>query len=206
MATKVCEVHAAGSGGMMTTNQPTRHTGSLPELWRAWTQVVGQFAIRKRTSANLSAKDYEVLYREIVSQCETRATYEQSCGDFFRRLGDVVRPWVSLQAFRHADSEILTELYSQCLTIDRQMQGGRVTWSEFAHRHGKVIVALTTTLGVIGIGVFTDVPTWAAETLSSWGRLVRLWLLRRSAAEVILMTAVVALALGWLLVSRTRRS
>ncbi len=176
----------------------------LPDLWRAWTQVLGLFASRARRGRGPADGEYESLHRTLVALCDEQAAADGAGGELCRHLGAVARPWVSLRVLKTTDDELLAALYSQCLELDRDLHGGREL------REGLPGWVVPTGVGVavavvLGIGLLTGLFGWAAEKGETWILTMRLWCVQRTTAELVLLAVVVVVALGGVIVSWTRR-
>lgn len=180
----------------------TTATDPLPELWRAWTRIIGLSARRGRAGLRPNAEDYKALHHQLLAVCDEYAATDEE----YRQLGEIVRPWVTLQVLQLTDRELLVGLYAQCRRIDRSMHGGRGLPDERTHGVSPATVFLMLVVGLAAVSAFTGVYVWVSEQLNTGGYLLRLWWVRRSTAELVFIGAAVVVAVVWVLLSRTRRS
>lgn len=187
----------------MATRPSFRPIEPLPELWREWARLVGQFAGRNGSAVQLTEAAYGALYARITALCDEQADASSEAREFFRHLGEVVRPWVTLNAFRLADAELLSELHARATALDRDLHGGRAAPLELP---GWVVPL--TVWGLAGVCLLA-IAWWVGlfERVADWVRAVRLWAIRGSPSEwVWVMVIVVVLLLVCGLIFRPRRS
>jgi len=174
----------------------------LPELWRAWTRIIGRLARRAGSGLRLNSEEYETLHRALLALCDEHAATDES----YRQLGEVVRPWVTLQVLQMTDRELLVGLYAQCWRIDRDLHGGHGLRAERARWVTPSTAFLALVVSLVAVGALTGLYVWVSEQLNVGGYFLRLWWVRRTTAELVFIGAVVVVGVVWVLLSRTRRS
>lgn len=183
-------------------NRPPGVVEPLPELWRAWTRIIGLFAKRGRSSLRPSPGEYESLHRALLALCEDHAT----TSEYYRQLGEMVRPWITLHVLQVTDHGLLSELYKRCRRIDQDLHGGDESRDERARWLTPTIVAWVLVPCVLGVCAFSGLYGWVSDKLNTWSFVVHLWWVRRTTAEVILLAGVVIGVAACFVVSRTHRS
>jgi len=98
------------------------------ELWQRWTEVVRQFALRRRSRRWLSEREYHALRQSLLEACRSLAgTADGEARALYERLESVAEPWLTLYALERAEREVLFDLFQGCRQVGREL-GGR-TWS-----------------------------------------------------------------------------
>src|SRR5438445_314766 len=95
---------------------------ALRELWHRWSQVVEQFARRRRARRRLTPREYGTFHHELVQLC--RALAEGAVGAErvrYEGLEALAQPWLALRALEQADREVLFDLLQRCLRAEQEL-------------------------------------------------------------------------------------
>jgi serine/threonine protein kinase len=96
-------------------------SGTLWKSWRQWTAIVEHFALNK-SHVHVNRQSYEKLYRTLVEACRGRAAKAQGPRrDFYRRLTDLVIPWMTPMVLESTDREILFSVLSYCRQFEQEL-------------------------------------------------------------------------------------
>jgi serine/threonine-protein kinase len=97
------------------------HAGAAPigstllEDWRSWTTVVESFVHGRGGRNWVDPHTFRLLRKRLVEACEAQAgASEGQLHEFFQRLADLVKPWLSQETFMQSDKEILSSLLWYC--------------------------------------------------------------------------------------------
>jgi serine/threonine protein kinase len=89
--------------------------------WHRWTLIIEHFVLGG-SRRHVDERDYEKLYRTLVQNFRSSAaTAEASRREFYRRLEDLVLPWLTPRAMERADAEILFSLLSYCREVEQAL-------------------------------------------------------------------------------------
>jgi hypothetical protein len=183
---------------------PTEQAGhDLRRRWWAWTKVVRAFVTTPGAACRYSPTKYEAAHRELVSACEARAAATDGPErEYFRGLGDVVRPWLTTRCLEQADRELLVALYRRCSQIDRELnRGGRAVRAVPRFLNGYAALAIVA-LALVILAATGGLPGLVDEVV----RPVRVALGQLTTAQQLLVAGAVVVAAGGWLMWQTRRS
>jgi len=94
------------------------------ELWQRWTEVVRQFALRRRSRRWLSEREYHALRQSLLEACRSLAgTADGEARALYERLESVAEPWLTLYALERAEREVLFDLFQGCRQVGRELGG-----------------------------------------------------------------------------------
>src|SRR5260221_1619189 len=91
--------------------------------WIRWVVYVGLFAKRRAGRSRARMADYEALYVRLMEGC--LLFQESRLGERdvdYRKLEEMIRPWVSLKSLARADRDILLHLVQQSRDVERQLK------------------------------------------------------------------------------------
>jgi serine/threonine protein kinase len=96
-------------------------SGTLWKSWRQWTAIVEHFALR-RSHSHVNRLAYEKLYKNLVVVCRGHAEKAQGPRrEFYRRLTDLVLPWMTPAVLEATDREILVSVLSYCRQFEQEL-------------------------------------------------------------------------------------
>jgi serine/threonine protein kinase len=137
---------------------------SLIQAWREWTEVVEQSMASRHSGFN--ELGYGDLYRRLMVACEAHTLgANQAERTLFRRMAEVLKPWLTLQSLASTDRETLASLCRRCKQIDGELGLVKKNWWPWT-------VALIVLVASGGLGWlliqdssrsrFLDIPTFAS--------------------------------------------
>jgi serine/threonine protein kinase len=92
------------------------------ERFRQWTMLV-ELTLRRRSSLRkVNRKAYAGLYRDLLAACRAHAAgADVEKHTFFKRLEELLKPWLTPEALAHADLEIHYQLAHEFQQIEREL-------------------------------------------------------------------------------------
>jgi serine/threonine-protein kinase len=85
------------------------------ENWRRWTDIIAAFLEGRGGPYRADPQTFHRLHRQLVADCEAQARCpEGKRREFFQRLAELVKPWLSPEVLRRTDREILSSLFWLC--------------------------------------------------------------------------------------------
>src|SRR4051794_3954084 len=95
---------------------------ALRRHWHRWTALVALQARRGRGAHVVDSQEYQTLHRELVAACVAAGgAAEGTQREFYQRLEDLVRPWLTARVLEQTDREILTDLLVRCRQADQEL-------------------------------------------------------------------------------------
>jgi hypothetical protein len=99
---------------------------ALRRLWRRWTALVALQARRGRGAQVVDPQEYQTLHRELVAACfAAGAAAEGTQREFYQRLEDLARPWLTARVLQQTDREILLDLLARCRQAEQELYSRR---------------------------------------------------------------------------------
>ena len=177
----------------------------LKRCWYQWTGVVEHVARGRRGSIDPEA--YARLHADLVRTCcllAGEAPPEQRL--YYRRLHDLVAPWMSIVVLARTEPELLVALMRRCRAMERQLHGR--LWLRLAGRAAaQVALSLALAAVLVPLGWFTSqkaIPV--VETVQDWSLDFWLALKYSSPTQRLLLGGFVASVLAMLMISRSTRT
>jgi len=97
----------------------------LPYL-RQWLAVIKLFAHGKGARQRVSPRVYQELYDRLLTACRAQAgDAEADSWRYFWKLGELVRPWMTVEALAGANRDVLCDLLNRCQQVEQQLGGKR---------------------------------------------------------------------------------
>jgi serine/threonine protein kinase len=88
---------------------------ALLENWRLWTAIVELFARGRSGRRRVTRQSYDALRQQLLQQCAAEAsTAEGLRHEFFLKLAEIVKPWLSPDTFLRTEPELLYSLLGHC--------------------------------------------------------------------------------------------
>jgi serine/threonine-protein kinase len=113
-------VGAESIGRPAEEEMPDAAAPAVRDAWRWWTDAVAAFHNRRRPS--LDDAGYRRLQEGLLATCRnSAASGPQQQRAFYRRLEEIVKPWVSLQSLERTEPELLASLMTQCRRAERDL-------------------------------------------------------------------------------------
>jgi hypothetical protein len=130
---------------------------ALRRHWRRWAALVALHARRSGRAAD--PREYEALHRELLAASRALAAAEGARREFYRRLEEVARPWLTARALEQADRELLLDLLARCRQAERELRpppwpGAGVLWAAAA-------VALSGAVAAVVLLFWTAGRAWS---------------------------------------------
>lgn len=179
---------------------------ALRRHWHLWTEVVGMFAQGRQARRRIDPRAYESLHRELIADC--RAAAENAGADrrpYYDGLESMVRPWLTVWVLGQADREILSNLYRQCDTIDRELHGGRrgVLGHPGLHRLAAALaVVILGTLTAAALSLYWEpIQNWVEDVC----RAIRIAIKQSTIAQQLIAAGIGVSLLAMFWVSFNRR-
>ena len=96
-------------------------SGTLWKSWRQWTAIIEHFA-QDKSHIHVNKQSYDKLYRTLIAACRGRAAKAQGPRrEFYRRLTDLVIPWMTPMVLESTDREILFSVLSYCRQFEQEL-------------------------------------------------------------------------------------
>jgi hypothetical protein len=137
----------------------------LRQSLREWIAIVKRCAYGRGARLRIRPETYKALHERLVEACRSQAgAAEPGTWRFFWKLGEMIRPWVTLESLAMANREILYDLLARCQHAQRECEGR--SW-QFAP--GGRVLPILLVLGVVVVGWLVDrfvYPFW--DRLDSW--------------------------------------
>src|SRR5206468_10107668 len=94
---------------------------TLWKAWHQWTVIVEHFAMR-RSYHHVNRNIYDNLYKTLVKSCRMRAAKAQGPRqEFYMKLEELVRPWMTPTILESTDREILFSVLSYCRQFEQEL-------------------------------------------------------------------------------------
>ncbi|HET6574766.1 MAG TPA: hypothetical protein VFG68_14270 [Fimbriiglobus sp.] len=174
----------------------------LRRRWWAWTRVVRAFVTKPGAACRYDPAKYVAAHQGLVSACEVlAAATDGPAREYYRGLGDVVRPWLTTRSLEQADRELLVALYRRCCQIDSELNRGPRAALVLPRLLNGYAVLMAVALGLViaaAVGGLTVVDDAIRPVRSTFRQLT-------TAQQLLAAGTVVVAAGGWLL-WQTRRS
>jgi hypothetical protein len=117
--------------------------------WRRWTNVVELFARSRRARKKVDPQNYEAIHADLIEACRAISSLvDDEDRAYFEKLEHIALPWVSTRSFEHTNREVLSELYTRCRQVERELGGRRLT-SPTLHHPLRVVLTAAATAGVV---------------------------------------------------------
>jgi len=147
-----------GAATIVSTEQPGTaiDRNTLEGKWREWTSIIELFALRRRRF-HLDWHEYDKLHKDLIEACRTRAeTAAETQQVYYRKLEDLVLPWLTPKVLAQTEREILFSLLLNCRQVDRELSGSQAE-QEQARRKARanmtrdVVIFIAAILTVVGL-------------------------------------------------------
>ena len=89
--------------------------------WRRWSDLVRRAAKGYRLRNRIGPEDYRALVYEIVDGCRSQAGAAEAGQQYrlFWRLGEVVRPWATVESLERSPREVRAALVRRCEQVEK---------------------------------------------------------------------------------------
>ena len=95
---------------------------ALRRHWRRWTALVALQARRGRGAQVVDPQEYQTLHQELVAACVAAGgAAEGTQREFYQRLEDLVRPWLTARVLEQTDHQILMDLLARCRQAEQEL-------------------------------------------------------------------------------------
>ncbi|KAA5541334.1 hypothetical protein FYK55_17310 [Roseiconus nitratireducens] len=84
-------------------------TAEFLRLWERWTNVIQRYLSGGKRATRISAEKYRALHDDLMRSCRQLSRTDDK-KILFTRVEHIAEPWVSLEAFSHADRPVLKGL------------------------------------------------------------------------------------------------
>src|SRR5262245_61740328 len=97
---------------------------ALRPLWHRWTVLVALHA-RRRGAQVVGPREYQTLHQGLVAACAALAgAAEGTQREFYERLEDLARPWLTARVLEQTNGEILLDLLARCRQAEQELYPG----------------------------------------------------------------------------------
>jgi hypothetical protein len=144
--------------------EPLKIDASLIQAWREWTGVVEHSVAGRH--ARFNELGYRDLYHRLSVACEShRLGASEAAQTLFRKMAEVLKPWLTLQSLTSTDRETLASLCRRCKQIDGEL--GLVKKTSWPWAVAMIVLVASGGLGWLLIQDssrfrFLDIPTFAS--------------------------------------------
>lgn len=187
-----------------TRRKAVRVDPALRQGLQQWTAIVRRFMRGRGAKLHIRQEAYRKLHDRLVEACRSQAGDAERAEDYrlFWKLGEMIRPWVTLESLAGANREVLADLLIRCEQAEQEFAG---------RKKGRRLVVLLLLLAVLvggGAVLFYVNQTVApvAETLQDG--FAQVWERMRNTMGLpwwLLVGGILVLFFMWV-VSRTARS
>lgn len=95
---------------------------NLVQHWRQWTALLEKYARGKSSRRLVSAADYEKMHAGLLAACQgIEHADDERQRVFAAKVRQIVKPWVSLEAFKNEQMHSLFAVLARCADLERQM-------------------------------------------------------------------------------------
>ena len=175
--------------------------------WRRWVDIVDRFARRRPNCSGKDMGDYHVLYKSLIQGCRDLAEAgDEGDATFYRRLEDMVSPWLTPGVLARSDREILQDLVIRCREAGRRL--GIRSWDLVVPAWMPRVVVVS----VVGVAVLLTLVVvsggWLQALYRARGWTDDIWFAMRRTSEVerLGLVTVILVIVSIYGVSRTARS
>jgi hypothetical protein len=180
---------------------PSSELAALRRHWRRWTAVVAAQARSRRGAFALDREAYQALHQKLMVACRALGgATEGREREFYQRLEELARPWLTTWVLEQADRKLLCDLLARCRQAERELQPPSRPWPVL--RWSVAGVALLGALAVVILLVWTAdwiwfpgqawvQGGWHAFWLMAWGTRDPPWWFVPSVLAILLAMVVV---------------
>jgi hypothetical protein len=136
---------------------------ALRRHWRRWTQFVALQVRHQGAQVVAAAQEYQTLHQELMAACvAVGGAAEGTTREFYQRLENLARPWLTASALAQADHEILLNLLAHCRYVEKEL--GLGYWGRGVRRWvlagvALLVVATAVVLLLGWAGKWTGLPS-----------------------------------------------
>jgi hypothetical protein len=136
----------------MRSPQKASELASFRMQWEQWTAVIEQLARRRRTRHRADDEAYRLLHRELVRTCRRLADdAAEAKRPFFDGLGELAKPWLTLDVLERTDCEILFDLLLRCRQVGDDLAGRKSSPAHWGWAgKAQLIAAVVPGLALVG--------------------------------------------------------
>jgi hypothetical protein len=139
---------------------------TLRRHWSQWTALVALHARQRRGAWVVDPQEYQALHRELLVACRALGGAAGARREFYLRLEELARPWLTSQALEQADRELLLGLLARCQQVEKELQRSSGLGADL--RWAVAVVALS---GAVAVGILLVWNAgWAWAPAQEWLR------------------------------------